>query len=205
LVLFRDPHKPENLWWTYVYQERSYIYLLGKEKLEKLGYVIRLVTADGFLSLPSVFKGIPFQMCQFHMRQIVVRYITRNPKTEAGQVLLAITKTLPHTDEYTFTQRLRNFYIKYQSFLNEKTIHPDGSSSSTHEGVVNAYKSLVKFLPYLFTYLKDKNIPSTTNTCEGHFSHIKDVVRIHRGISKQLKQKVIDAILLESTIAPKDK
>lgn len=163
------------------------------------------VTCDGFSGNIPVFKGIPLQMCHFHMKQIVVRNVTFKPKTEAGIVILSLIKTLTYTTESIFQDRLRQFHIKYTSFLNEKTYHLDGRWSYTHEGVRRAYLSIVHWYPYLFTFQKDKLIPNTTNTCDGHFSHIKDIVRIHRGLHKQLKQKVLDSILLESTIAPKSK
>lgn len=173
--------------------------------LEGLGYTIESVTADGFLGLPRVFQGILFQMCHFHMKQIVIRAVTLKPKTEAGQVILALVQTLTYTSEDVFRQRIQEFHIKYSDFLNEKTTHPDGSSSYTHDGVRSAYLSLVRWFKYLFTFKLNTDIPNTTNTCDGHFSHIKDILRIHRGVSKLFKQKMIDSILLESTIAPKDK
>ncbi len=205
VILFRDAKEKENLWWIYVTHERAFNYLEGKEYIEKLGYTILSVTADGFLGLPKVFKDIPFQMCHFHTKQIVVRGVTLRPQTEAGKVILALAQTLTYTSEFEFKTRLQQFHSKYVYFLNEKTVHPDGSSSFTHEGVRSAYNSLVHWFPYLFTYLTNKSIPNTTNTCDGHFSHIKDILRIHRGVSKGFKQKMIDSILLESTIAPKGK
>ena len=205
VILFRDADQKENLWWKYVSHETALDYEEGKRCVETLGYKILSVTSDGFLGLPRVFEGIPFQMCQFHMKQIVVRNVTLKPKTEAGKVLLAIAKTLSKTDQETFNRRLLAFHSKYASFLMEKTIHPDGSWSYTHEGSRRAYVSLLHWREYLFTYLKNPGMPNTTNTCDGHFSHIKDVVRIHRGLCKSFKQKVLDAILLESTIAPKKK
>lgn len=205
VILFRDPKMKENLWWKYVTHESAADYFEGKEYLEKLGYTIRSVTADGFLGLPRVFKDIPFQMCHFHMKQIVIRAVTLRPQTEAGQVILALIQTLTYTKEEVFKERIREFHVRYVDFLNEKTIHPDGSSSYTHEGVRTAYTSLIRWFPYLFTFKLNQHIPNTTNTCDGHFSHIKDILRIHRGVSKLFKQKMIDAILLESTIAPKNK
>jgi len=142
-------------------------------------------------------------MCHFHMKMIVIRNVTLKPQTEAGQVLLALIKTITYTDQILFRNRLREFHLKYISFMNEKTSHPNGSWSYTHEGIRKAYLSIIKWFDYLFTYQKDKLIPNTTNTCDGHFSHIKDIIRIHRGLHKSFKQKVLDAIFLESTIAPK--
>jgi len=205
VILFRDADRKENLWWKYVSHETALDYDEGKKAIESLGYSIISVTADGFLGLPRVFERVPFQMCQFHMKQIVVRNVTLRPKTEAGQVLLALVKTLTQTTPEVFLRRLQDFQVKYISFLSEKTTHPDGSKSWTHEGVRTAYTSLVHWKEHLFTYQNHTGMPNTTNTCDGHFSHIKDIVRIHRGLCKAFKQKVLDAILLESTIAPKKK
>lgn len=205
VILFRDADQKENLWWKYVSHETALDYKEGKEFLERLGYKILSVTSDGFLGLPRVFELIPFQMCQFHMKQIVVRNVTLKPQTEAGKVLLALAKTLTETNQEEFDQRLRAFHVRYANFLSEKTIHPDGSKSWTHEGARRAYLSFLHWREYLFTYQKYFGMPNTTNTCDGHFSHIKDVLRIHRGLCKSFKQKVISAIFLESTIAPKKK
>jgi hypothetical protein len=137
------------------------------------------------------------------MKMIVTRGTTLKPNTEAGQVLLALIRTLTYTTQDDFTQRLRHFHVRYAAFLNEKTQHPEGGWSYTHDGVRRAYLSVVHWYDYLFIFLIDRKIPNTTNTCDGHFSHVKDIVRIHRGLHKALKQKVLDAIFLESTIAPK--
>ena len=202
VMLFRDSFRKENLWWKYVDTETSDGYREGRSFLESKGYNILSVTCDGFKGNINVFKDIPIQICLFHMKQMIIRGTTLNPKTEAGQVLLALSHTLTKTNQSVFNHRVKLFYFKYESFLNEKTIHPDGSSSYTHEGVRLAYLSLMHWYKYLFTYHSDKNIPNTTNTCEGHFSHIKDILRIHRGLTLSMKRKVLDSILLASTIAP---
>ncbi len=205
VILFRDADQKENLWWKYVPHETALDYAEGKNFLLSLGYTILSVTSDGFLGLPRVFLDIPFQMCQFHMKQIVIRNVTTRPQTEAGKVILALAQTLTKTREDIFTRRLEEFHTRYVSFLCERTTHPDGTWSYTHDGVRRAYLSLVSWSEYLFTYRKHESIPNTTNTCDGHFSHIKDVVRIHRGLVKPFKQRVLNSILLESTIAPKKK
>lgn len=205
VILLRDSDEKENLWWSYVITESTSGYLQGKIELERLGYTILSVTCDGFSGNIPVFKGIPLQMCHFHMKQIVVRNVTLNPQTEAGRVIFTLVQTLTYSSQEDFGRRLREYHVKYVSFLNEKTYHPDGSSSFTHEGVRAAYLSLVRWYPYLFIYTQNKLIPNTTNTCDGHFSHIKDIIRIHRGLNLFLKRKVLDSIFLASTIAPKDK
>lgn len=205
VILFRDSDRKENLWWSYVEHESTSGYYQGKVELERLGYTILSVTCDGFSGNIPVFKGIPLQMCHFHMKQIVVRNVTLNPQTEAGKVIFALVQTLTYITQEDFARRLREYHVKCVHFLNERTHHPEGGSSFTHEGVRAAYLSLVKWYPYLFTHLQDKLIPNTTNTCDGHFSHIKDIIRIHRGMNLSFKRKVLNSIFLESTIAPKNK
>lgn len=178
----------------------------GKIYLENLGYKILSVTGDGFGGIRQAFLGIPYQMCHTHMKRLVINGTTQNPKLEAGQVLLALIKTLHKTNLKTFGKRFLNYHIKYSNFLNEKTINPEtGVMDYTHRELRKASISLATFIPYLFTYEKDNNIPNTSNTLEGHFSHIKDVIKIHRGLSKLLKQKVLHTILLASSIAPSKK
>jgi hypothetical protein len=48
-----------------------------------------------------------------------------------------------------------------------------------------------KALQYLLRYLNDPEIPSSTNRIEGFFGHLKDKLRLHRGLSKQAKKSFI--------------
>ena len=204
VILFREYLQKENLWWKFVKGERLIDYMEGKDYLEGLGYVIKSVTADGFLGLPRLFNGIPFQICQFHTKKTCIKYRTSNPQTEAGQVLLAIAKTIPNTDYTTFKTRLQKYLIHYNELLNEKTYHPSGDWSYTYDNIRGVIHTLSKYIDYLFTYEKDRLIPKTSNSCEGHFSHIKDILRIHRGMSRSLKERVIHHIFLNSCIVLKE-
>ena len=140
------------------------------------------------------------------MERIVVAGTTRNPELEAGKALLALTKILHYTDGETFKNYMKKYLEKYQNFINEKSINPlTGKTSLTHEPLYKATMSLWRFLPHLFTFEKDKNIPRTTNTLEGHFSHVRDIVGVHRGLSRPQMEKVLHSIFLASTIAPSKK
>lgn len=202
-VCFRDPERKENLWWSFTKTETTGIYLTGRAYLENLGYTILSVTGDGFGGLRTAFSPISLQMCHVHMERIVIKGTTRKPILEAGVALLALTKTLYYTNGNTFKNYFKKYVGKYQSFLNEKTINQlTGKTDFTHEPLRGAVLSLSRFLPYLFTFEKDRNIPKTSNTLEGHFSHIRDIVGIHRGLSRLHLEKVLNSIFLASTIAP---
>jgi len=84
-------------------------------------------------------------------------------------------------------------------FLSEKTLNQlTGKESFTHAKLVSAYRSLRTNLPYLFTYKKHKylGIHNTTNSLDGGvFSPMKMLIKIHRGLSKSLKLKMVDDYL----------
>ena len=205
-VVFRDPIAKENLWWGFGDVETHNLYQEGRIYLESLGYIILGVTGDGKACIRKVFSDIPFQMCLVHMERIVIRKITRNPKLEAGIVFLALVKTLGHCSSFVFKERFKKYIEKYRDFLNEKSINPEtGRSDWTHKELHSAVLSVMMFLPYLFTYETTKELSRTSNSLEGHFSHIKDIVRIHRGISTFLLRKILSSIFLVSTIAPKNR
>lgn len=208
VVVFRDWNKKENLWWMFVDKESISPYAQGREFLEEKGYKILSVTCDGFRGLINVWSGIPVQFCHFHQKQIIRRYVTQNPRLEAGKDLLEIVKLLPVISEKQFTVLLKKYLTQYKNFLNEKTTDPLTKRwSFTHKRLRSAIKSLVANLPHLFVYRKhlNLNIPTTTNTLESHFSHLKDVLRIHRGLSRKMKEKVIHTIFLNSSIVKKKK
>jgi hypothetical protein len=206
VVVFRDPIAKENLWWGFGEVENHNLYSQGRAYLESLGYVILGVTGDGISCLRKVFFDIPFQMCLVHMERIVIRKITRKPKLEAGIVFLALIKTLGHCPLFVFKERFKKYIEKYRDFLNEKSFNSEtGIPDWTHRELRSAVQSLQMFLPYLFSYEKTKELSQTTNSLEGHFSHVKDIVRIHRGISTSLLRKVLSSIFLVSTIAPKNR
>jgi hypothetical protein len=206
VLVFRDQENKENLWWKFIDEEKIYHYREGMGYLISLGYTILSVTCDGFSGLPELFFPIPVQFCHFHQAQIVRRYTTQNPKVLAGHELLNLVKTLTLTTEKSFNHGLNIFIDKYRDFLNEKTINPStGDPSYTHKKLRSAVRSLQIHLHMLFTFERFPHlkIPTTTNSLESHFSHIKDVVRIHRGLSLTLKQKMIHTILLNSSIVLK--
>lgn len=203
VIAFRDPKRKENLWWNFFDTETTSAYEEGRKYLESLGYEILSVTGDGFSGLREAFSGIPFQMCLVHMERLVILGTTRKPQLEAGKALLALVRSLYTIDKQSFERYLNLYIEKYRDFLNEKTLNPlTGESPFTHEPLRKAFMSLVRFTPFLFTFEKNKNIPRTSNSIEGHFSHMRDIVEIHRGLNRKHKEKVLNSILLASTIAP---
>jgi len=121
VVVFRDFHSKENLWWKFVDDETVFSYTQGRLFLEQKGYEIISVTCDGLPGLVNVFKdGIPVQFCHFHEAQIVRRYVTENPKLIQGHELLDLVQCLTITNESIFKHRLNLYIDRHREFLNER-------------------------------------------------------------------------------------
>ena len=175
-------------------------YLLGRKAVERQDFKLSAIVLDGKPGVRSVFYDIPVQMCHFHQRQIIQRYLTNNPRLEAGIELKKIVATLCYANEKTFTEQLNDWHNKWIDFLKQRTTDPiTGRWHYTHKRIRSAYRSLNNNLPYLFTYQKypELNIPNTTNSLDGSFSHLKAKLRIHRGLKEPIKRKIIEHILDE--------
>ena len=198
ITVLREPNLKKNLYWDEIINENADAYWKGKTELEKQGFTIQAVVVDGKRCLKSVFLDLPIQMCHFHQIAIITRYLTRKPKLEAIKELRKITLLLTKSTEKEFTNLLNSWFEKWEEFLKEKTVNPEtGKWFYTHKRLRSAHGSLKTNLPYLFTYQKypKLNIPNTTNSLDGSFSNFKSLLRIHRGLKKDRRYKVICEIL----------
>ena len=200
-LVVRDPHRKENVYWSEIERETLDEYRCARDTLEGLGFVFLAVVADGKPGLKPLYKKLPVQMCHFHQKAIITRYLTMRPKLQAGIELRKLVHSLPETDKESFTQELAVWHTKWKEFLAEKTTNPEtGKWHYTHKRLRSAHRSLKANLPYLFTYKRfpELNIPNTTNGLEGSFAYLKELVRVHRGIKPDLKRKIINSILQKS-------
>ncbi|QOY55149.1 hypothetical protein HUE87_02610 [Candidatus Sulfurimonas marisnigri] len=97
----------------------------------------------GKRGLYKAFKDYPVQMCHFHQKKVIQRYITMHPRLEAGKDLQKIMYNLTSTTQTIFTKKLNEWYEKHRDFLAEKTVKPETLKESfTHQKLVSAYKKL---------------------------------------------------------------
>lgn len=203
VIVARDADTHENLVWQFADTETTSGYLSLRDQLVTLGYTIHSVTGDGFAGITTAFMGIPYQMCQVHMERLVTICTTHKPQTEAGQVLLALARSLHTTNSHLFHTRLMAYLERYREVLNSKTYNPvSGEWDWTHRPLRQATLSLERLRKYLFTFEHDSSIPKTTNSLEGHFSHLKEYLGVHRGIPRLQTQRILQSLLLASTVAP---
>lgn len=198
VMVFRCPDRKKNLLWKFVPYETIAAYISGVKELQTQGWKILGIVCDARRGLVQAFPEIPVQMCQFHQVQIVLRYITRSPKLEAGKELKELILTLTKTDEASFVYWLNLWHTKWKEFLAEKTVDPlTNQWHFTHKRLRSAYRSILSNLPWLFTSERHRSlhIPNTTNSLEGFFTHIKSKIHVHSGLKTERKQKLISELL----------
>jgi len=169
----------------------------GLHELQEAGFRIKSITIDGrrgyYQAIRKLMGGVPIQMCLYHQKAIVRRYITDKPKSQCGQELRELMKSLCSAEQSDFIDRFYQLFYKHRSFLEER----NWKREYKHQALRAAFRSLQDNLPQLFT-CKDMpylNIPPTINHLEGTFSHLKEKINIHRGLNQQRKKNAIKFIL----------
>ncbi len=192
----------KNLLWQEIESEKLVHYeklfrALGAAAIQPAAFVI-----DGRRGVRQLllakFPEEPLQLCQFHAVQTVTKYLTKRPKLAAGKQLRQLTLTLKVCRQTTFARRLAQWQRRWSNFLAERTF--DASPRGwyyTHKKLRSAYFSLQRNLPWLFTFRRypKLKIPNTTNSCDGWFAHLKQRIKIHRGLRFDRRKKMADYLL----------
>lgn len=193
-MIFRGNGK--NLHWKHVLNETVFDYQEALEELEN-SYHFLSFTIDGRKGVVNMlekeFPDIPIQLCIFHQIKNVTKYITKRPKTGCGKALRRLMLSLKNTSKIVFENRFNEIRELYKDFLEER----NENGEFVHKRLRSAVRSIKTNLKYLFTYeeFPDLEIAKTTNSCDGYFSHLKNKVRLHRGISIDRKKLLIDKLL----------
>lgn len=170
----------------------------GIRALKAAKYRIQSVTIDGrrgyVNNIRKLLGNIPIQMCLFHQKAIVRRYITDRPRSQCGRELKELMHLLCKSEfQQEFIDKFYFLKTKYHGFLHQR----NGLGDYKHQALRSAIKSIDSNMLYLFTYtdLKNSNIPPTINHLEGLFGHLKERIKIHRGLDKNRKKKAVRFLL----------
>lgn len=162
------------------------------DNLIKLGVHIESITTDGHKSiLKAIKKSLPdvvVQRCLVHIQRMCLLWLTRFPKHVAGlqlrALVLLLLKIKTDNDKMFWVKEFNDWYIRHKQYLNEKTFQPlTGRYWYTHKLLRRSYLTIKRALPNMFHYLQNNKIPNTTNGIEGFFSHLKNHLDLHRGLT----------------------
>lgn len=162
------------------------------DNLIRLGFRLESITTDGHKSiLKAIRKSVPqviIQRCLVHIQRMCLLWLTRYPKHQAGQELrqlvLQILKIKTNNDRLFWIAGFHHWYEKHKDYINEKTYNIEtGRYWYTHKLLRRSYVTIKRALPNMFHYLANPKIPNTTNGIEGFFSHLKNHLDLHRGLT----------------------
>ena len=201
LMVIKDALRNKILWHKYVRNENIAQYIEGISWLKSQGFKIYGAVIDGMRGLAQALYPIPVQMCQIHQILIIRRYLTQEPDLEASVQLLDLVKSLTRMDKESFIGAFNEWYEKYKDVLNER-VHDKRIKRNMppymRPRLRSAYLSLRRNMPLLWTFYDhpETGLPNTNNGIEGLFSDLKGKLRVHRGISKDNRKKLLDEYIL---------
>ena len=197
LMVIKDALRNKLLWRKYVRYETIKDYLEGVEWLKSQGFKIYGVVIDGMRGLAQALYPIPVQMCQFHQIMIVRRYLTQDPDIGASIELLSLIKEITRMDKESFIGAFEEWYERNKDTLNER-VNDRRIKRKTppfmRPRLRSAYLSIKRNMQLLWTFYDhpETGLPNTNNALEGVFSDIKSKTRVHRGISRENRKKLLD-------------
>ena len=201
LMVIKDALRNKILWHKYVCNETVSQYMEGISWLRSQGFKIYGAVIDGMRGLAQALYPIPVQMCQFHQILITRRYLTQEPELYASRELLNLVKSITQMDKESFIGAFNEWGEKYKDVLNER-VHDKRLKRHTppymRPRLRSAYLSLKRNMTLLWTFYDypEAGLPNTNNGIEGLFSDIKGKLRVHRGISKDNRKKLLDEYIM---------
>ncbi|MFM7557142.1 MAG: hypothetical protein ACKO46_01050 [Alphaproteobacteria bacterium] len=170
----------------------------GIKAIKQANIGINSITIDGkrgyINNIKKLLGNIPIQMCLFHQKAIIRRYIANNPQSSCGKDLKELMHLLCKPEFHQeFIDRFYFLKEKYYFYLQQRNELGDYKFKNLR----SSFRSIETNLPLLFTYSDFENlkIPSTNNQLEGLFSHIKERIKMHRGLDKNRKKKAVKFLL----------
>ena len=162
--------------------------------LTELGIRIESVTCDG---APQIIKAVRkcapdaiVQRCTVHVQRECLIWLTRHPKSEAGQelrrIVCGLSSIADREQGELWVVELMRWEERNRDYLNQKTVPDDDPRRAwfTHKMVRKSFVHIRRALPDLFHYLDNPDIPKSTNAQESFFGHLKTNLRQHRGLSR---------------------
>ena len=198
VLLALDSRTGIPLYMAFVRSETVKDYVDAVSSMEERDYSIRGLIIDGKQSLFRTFSEYRVQMCQFHMQQIVRRYLTLSPRMLASRELKELVGRLHKADEADFKRDYQEWKEKWEDTIGHKSLHKDGKMHYTHQRLRAAMNSLNFYLPYLFTYQREdcKGMPNTNNKIEGTFTDLKKNLNNHSGLTIENRKRFISGFFL---------
>ena len=198
VMLALDEESGKPLYLEFIAHEKVQDFVDAVRSIEGRNYVIKGIVIDGMKSLFNEFGNYKIQMCQYHMIQIVRRYLTLHPRLIAARELNDLVGGITTKRGADFEKEYREWKSKWNEMLNRRSTLKSGKRQFTHKRLRSAMHSVDFYLPYLFTYQQPgcEGMPNTNNKIEGTFTDLKKNLNNHSGMSKENRKRFISGFFL---------
>lgn len=149
------------------------------------------VTIDGLPAVQAMVSALwphaRLQRCVVHVQRQGLSWCRQSPKRTDARLLRALFQQLggiaTPAERERFWQAWQLWEARYGSAIAGRK-----ESGWIFSDLKRARSMLVKALPFLFNYLDDPDVPTSTNWLEGYFSRLKARYRQHRGLARKHRQ-----------------
>ena len=194
LLLYRDNNIKMTILYRLAQREGLRDLMDDLQAIKDVGIEVESVTCDGAANIlkavRNVFPEAIIQRCTFHIANEVCLWLTKKPKSEAAKELRELVgylnKVSTHEEAQLWMRAFVDWKTKYHPFINQKTTdEQSGRWWYTHKTLHQSASHIERAIPNMFCYLFSPKIPKTSNSIESFFGHLKDHLRLHRGLSNK--------------------
>ena len=200
LIVYRDDTSKSTIYYRFAADEKEYEIIRDLDVFKQLRLGIASFTTDGaddiIRAIRYVYPHIARQRCVVHIERECLAWLTQHPKSSAGitlrRLVCQISDIKTNNDRLFWIKCLHEWHDEYEEFIMQKTVNKEtGELTYTHDSVRRAYIHLHRAVSHMFEYIDDPEVPNNTNGLESFFGHLKDNLRIHRGMSVEHRNNFI--------------
>ena len=193
LILYRAENLKRTIFYRFSTHEDDDEIASDLISIRDLGYDVIGITTDGgdniIRAVQYVFPNVPRQRCVVHVQRDCLASITQRPRFTEAKLFrnliqdLSIVKT--NNDKLWWLSMYARWVEDNEEYVFQKAIVSYSHQEYyVHNDLRKAYIHLKRALPNLFTYIEHPGVPKTTNALEAFFGHVKDQIRLHRGLAE---------------------
>lgn len=182
---YPEKRKWKNLLWYKIKYETNDKYREGFKYLMNKWREIVGIVCDWRQWLLWWFWEIPTQMCIYHMKQIITRYLRKRPRLKENKELKNIGMCIWEYPKEDIEIALEIWRQTNNNWFNEK----NEKWNYMHLKTRKAYRSMKRKLYRCYTFKRHRElwIPTTNNSLESINSHLKTKLWIHRWLKESNK------------------
>ena len=193
LIIYRAENLRRTIFYRFATHEDDDEIASDLLNIRDLGYEVIGITTDGgdniIRAVQYVFPHVPRQRCVVHVQRECLASITQRPRSPAARMFRNLVQQLSivytNNDKLWWLSRYSRWTEDNLEYVFQKgVVSYSKQEYYVHNDLRKAYIHLKRALPNLFTYIDHPGVPKTTNALEAFFGHIKDQIRLHRGLAE---------------------